>query len=69
MSNLYVRMALYILSPVLAAIATASAGIVTYDAASSVLTVQVDGLVTVIVGAVTGGGAISLGILKRWGVR
>lgn len=69
MNNLYVRMALYVLSPLLAALATASAGLVTYDAASSVLTAQVNGLVTVIVGAVTGGGAISLGILKRWGVK
>ena len=69
MPNTYVRMAIYILSPLLAALATASAGIVTYDAASSVLTVQVNGLVTVIVAAITGGGAISLGVLKKWGVK
>ncbi|MFG6081584.1 hypothetical protein ACEUZ9_002208 [Paracoccus litorisediminis] len=66
MNSIAVRMALYVLSPILVALASMLAGWgVGYDATAGVLSIHVETLVTAIVAAF----GISGAILAKWGIK
>jgi hypothetical protein len=65
MNAVYIRLALYALSSLLAMIPASWAGFVAYDAAQQVVTVSLPGFVTAIVGAL----ALSGGVFAKWGVK
>lgn len=65
MQNVYLRLALYVLSIFVGLLPAWAAGYVTYDAETAVLTVQVEAVLA----AIFTGSGISAGIFRRWGVR
>lgn len=69
MQNVYARMILYILSPLLAMIPAGMAGVISYDAASNLLSLHVDGAVALLVSALGGGGVVSTLVFRAWGVK
>ena len=65
MQNVYVRLALYVLSIFVGLLPAWATGYVTYDSETAILTVQVE---AVLVAIFTGSG-IAAGVFRRWGVR
>lgn len=66
MHSVAVRIALYVLSPILATVASAMVGYgVTYDEARAVVSIEVPTLV----GAIAAASGISALIFKQWGVK
>lgn len=66
MNSVFVRMAIYILSPVLTMLAGLLAGWgVTYDAATHMLSINVEA----VIGAAVAAAGLSGAIFARWGVR
>lgn len=65
MQNVYIRLALYVLSILFGLLPAWAAGFVSYDSASAVLTVQVEALLL----AIFTGSGIAAGVFRRWGVK
>ena len=66
MQNIYLRLALYVLGPVLAHFAAWLGGWgVIYDAEAQTLTIHIEAAV----GAVFAGSALAAGVFRRWGVK
>lgn len=65
MNSVYVRLALYVVSTLLGMIPAAWAGWVSYDASSYRLVIDLQAVAI----AVFAGSGLSLGILRRWGVK
>lgn len=65
MQSVYLRVALYVFSTVFGMIPAAWAGWVSYDAASYRLVIDIQAVAI----AVFAGSGLSLGVLRRWGIR
>lgn len=65
MNPVYIRLILYVLSTLAGLIPAAWAGWVSYDAATHVLSVNVEGLLMALAGGLT----VSGGIFAKWGVK
>lgn len=65
MQIVYIRIVVYALSLLLGMIPAAWAGFVSYDQATGILSVSVEGLVTAAAGAL----AVSGGVFAKWGTR
>lgn len=65
MQSVYIRLALYVASTLLGLIPGAALGWVSYDAATHILTVNVEGALTALMTGLIG----SAGIFRKWGVK
>jgi fumarate reductase subunit C len=63
MNPVYLRLALYLASTVLGLIPAAFAGFVSFDAATNMLSINVEGLIT----ALFAGSALTSGVFAVWG--
>ncbi|MDK3020767.1 hypothetical protein [Pseudodonghicola flavimaris] len=65
MQSVYIRLALYVASTLLGLIPGAALGWVSYDAATHILTVNVEGALTALGTGLIG----SVGVFAKWGIR
>lgn len=65
MTNVYVRLIVYVLSTIAGMIPAAWAGWISYDAAAGMLHISIEGMG----GAAFAGLAASVAVFRRWGVK
>jgi hypothetical protein len=65
MNAVYIRLALYVVSTLLGLLPGAALGWVSYDAATHILTINVEGALTALGAGLLG----SAGVFAKWGVK